>query len=362
MSIEEGKPYSLLSVNLLYLFMGIVFIFLGSLLQHWNFTAGILATEYGMLVLPATLFMLAKRRSIIRAFRFKMPNLTELALVLIAGICFVPSVAFLNSLVNVWLVYGFRVTLPQIPIGSSRLAPLITFLIAAATPGFCEEYFFRGMILSEYERRMTAFQAAVTTAVMFGLFHYNMMNFFGPMALGLIFAWILQVTNNFWNAMMGHMINNSLAVIMLYATSKISPEANMKAVEALGSNWPIVAALTLLGLAMISVPSAFTGMTILKHIRKRHPKQGDIIDIQGRRFTVETVKEGGLTISDSEGTAIETTWQKVFENKGAKYAHGHWTFNATPGVFRMKEWWPIGISVVMYFVVNALNLSMLIPQ
>ncbi len=365
---EGQKPYSLLGVNLVYLTMGIVFIILGSLLQHWNFTIGILATEYGMLVLPAWLFMFLKRQSIRQAFRFKKPKLKELGLVLLAGICFIPGIAFLNSIINVWLIYGLKVTPPQIPTGQGAIAPLVTFLIAAVTPGLCEEFFFRGMILSEYEKRMTAYQAAVVTALMFGLFHYNIMNFWGPAALGLIFAWTIQVTDCFWNAMMGHMVNNSLAVIMIYATSGVSQEASKKAIEDLGNSWPLVAIIMLVFLAFIGTISGLLGLYILKMIRKDHLKVGDQLKIKNRFFDVMQtdgsriwVSEFFQTTSENESMEwIETTDKKLFSNRDAQLINAHWQYRWDGSLFKWKEWWPVWLSVLIYIAFNGLSLYLMI--
>lgn len=367
-SVETTKPkLSLLPMHLLFLAMAITFIILGSILQGWNFKIGILATEFGMLVLPASIFMLVKRQSIREQFKFKAPKPMDLLKVVIAGLCFVPVVGLLNSVINLWFVYGLKITPPQIPLEEGVLAPLITFLIAAATPGFCEEFFFRGMLLTEYEKRMSAFQAALVTAILFGVFHYNIMNFFGPIALGLMFAWLMQVTGSIWTAMLGHMVNNTFAVVMLYATANLDQSQNMETFAAFGQYWPLMIMVTLIVLSVVAFPLALVSFTMLKSIRNHHLKPDDVIHIGERIFMVHTVQGEAIQLfEETEGIlseeVIETTYKRLYNNVGVRLKTKHWNLRSEAFSFKLKEWWPILIALLMYIGVNILNIMAMLKE
>lgn len=367
-SVETTKPkLSLLPMHLLFLAMAITFIILGSILQGWNFKIGILATEFGMLVLPASIFMLIKRQSIREQFKFKAPKPMDLLKVVIAGLCFVPVVGLLNSVINLWFVYGLKITPPQIPLEEGVLAPLITFLIAAATPGFCEEFFFRGMLLTEYEKRMSAFQAALVTAILFGVFHYNIMNLFGPIALGLMFAWLMQVTGSIWTAMLGHMVNNTFAVVMLYATANVNQSQNMETFAAFGQYWPLMIMVTLIVLSVVAFPLAFVSFTMLKSIRNHHLKPDDVIHIGERIFKVYTVQGEAIQLFEEiEGIlseeVIETTYKRLYKNVGVRLKTKHWNLRSEALSFKLKEWWPILIALLMYIGVNILNIMAMLKE
>lgn len=367
-SVETTKPkLSLLPMHLLFLAMAITFIILGSILQGWNFKIGILATEFGMLVLPASIFMLVKRQSIREQFKFKAPKPMDLLKVVIAGLCFVPVVGLLNSVINLWFVYGLKITPPQIPLEEGVLAPLITFLIAAATPGFCEEFFFRGMLLTEYEKRMSAFQAALVTAILFGVFHYNIMNLFGPIALGLMFAWLMQVTGSIWTAMLGHMVNNTFAVVMLYATANVNQSQNMETFAAFGQYWPLMIMVTLIVLSVVAFPLAFVSFTMLKSIRNHHLKPDDVILIGERIFKVYTVQGEAIQLFEEiEGIlseeVIETTYKRLYKNVGVRLKTKHWNLRSEALSFKLKEWWPILIALLMYIGVNILNIMAMLKE
>lgn len=367
-SVETTKPkLSLLPMHLLFLAMAITFIILGSILQGWNFKIGILATEFGMLVLPASIFMLVKRQSIREQFKFKTPKPMDLLKVVIAGLCFVPVAGLLNSVINLWIVYGLKITPPQIPLEEGVLGPLITFLIVAATPGFCEEFFFRGMLLTEYEKRMSAFQAALVTAILFGVFHYNIMNLFGPIALGLMFAWLMQVTGSIWTAMLGHMVNNTFAVVMLYATANVNQSQNMETFAAFGQYWPLMIMVTLIVLSIVAFPLAFVSFTMLKSIRNHHLKPEDVIHIGERIFRVHTVQGEAIQLFEEiEGIlseeVIETTYKRLYKNVGVRLKTKHWNLRSEAFSFKFKEWWPIMIALLMYIGVNILNIMAMLKE
>ena len=351
----------LLPLHLVFIGMALLFLILGSLLQHYDFKIGILATEFGMLVIPATLYMKFRKNSIREQFKFNLPKLSDVWKMVLASLLFVPTVAFLNGMLNVWLMYGLQIEAPQIPLETGLFAPIITFLIAAATPGFCEEYVFRGLLLTEYQKKMGYFQAALISALLFGMFHYNVMNFFGPFALGLLFAWVMQVTNSIWLAMLGHMINNTMAVVLLYVNAGADPEQATQAIEQLGNLWPLAAAGALVFILLVALPTGYASVFLLKSIRKQHLKSGDQLQINDRYFIVESSEKYTLQLRERyldgpQSAVIDTTYAKLYQNKSVRLINRHWESRNCDYKLRLKEWWPVLICAMMYVGVNILNL------
>lgn len=357
----KQREMSLLPLHLVFIGMALLFLILGSILQHYDFKIGILATEFGMLVIPATLYMKVRGNSISRQFQFNLPKGSDIWKMILASLFFVPTVAFLNGMLNVWLMYGLKIEAPQIPLETGALAPIITFLIAAATPGFCEEFVFRGLLLTEYQKKMGYFQAALISALLFGMFHYNVMNFFGPFALGLLFAWVMQVTNSIWLAMLGHMINNTIAVVMLYVTAGADPEQASKAIDQLGNLWPLAAAGALIMIGIIALLTVGVSYLLLMSIRKQHLKPDDQLQINERLFVVTASEKYTLQLCEqfSDGTisdSIDTTYDKLYQNKSVRLLNRHWAHRNWDTKLRLKEWWPVLICAMMYVGVNILNI------
>lgn len=368
--LPDKKIYSLTAMNILFVVMAMVFIVLGSLVQAWNFNIGILVTEFGMLVLPASLYMVFKKQNLRRQFRFKALPLKTALYIVLAGLCFVPLVAFANAFINLWLLYGLGMTPPEIPTQTGILGPVISFIIVSLTPGFCEEFFFRGMLMTEYEKRMGKFAAALLTAILFGLFHFNFMNLFGPMALGLIFAYTVQVTDSIWAGMLGHAVNNGFAVIMLYVTAGARDQDMSAQLAQVGAYWPIVVLFSLIMIALIALPLACLGFLLLKKIRKRHIKKGDqllvsgvrfnVLESDGVHFTLEPIRDELVPQSLTLPDAIETQYSKLKQNKVFQVTNRHWEKSSDEFVFRKREWWPLVVFVMLYIGVAYLSFTQLL--
>lgn len=368
--IPEKKIYSLTALNILFVVMAMVFIVLGSLVQAWNFNIGILITEFGMLVLPASLYMVLKKQNLPSQFRFKALPLKTALYIVLAGLCFVPLVAFANAFINLWLLYGLGMTPPEIPTQTGILGPVISFIIVSLTPGFCEEFFFRGMMMTEYEKRMGKFAAALLTAILFGLFHFNFMNLFGPMALGLIFAYTVQVTDSIWAGMLGHAVNNGFAVVMLYVTAGARDQDVSTQLAQVGAYWPIVVLFSLVIIALIALPLAYLGFSLLKKIRKRHIKKGDqllvsgvkfnVLESDGRLITLEPIRDELVPQSLTLADTIETQYSKLKQNKVFQVTNKHWGKSSVEFVFRKREWWPLIVFVVLYIGVAYLSFTHLL--
>lgn len=375
---EEAVVYkkkwtdTLLPLHLMFLACALLFIILGSYLQHFNFNMGILATEFGMLVVPVLLYMKIRKLDVKTQFKFKIPRMTDFLKVAIAGVFLVPFVGLMNSVVNLWLVYGLHIQAPTIPTEKGMIGPLISLAIVAMTPGFCEEFFFRGLLLTEYEKKMNLFQAALLSALLFGMFHYNIMNFFGPVVLGLVFAWTMQVTGSILLAMFGHFINNAFAVAMLYATSGLDQTESLKGIEAMGNFWPIMVVILLIGLIAIALPCLTATLYFLKSIRKNYLKVGDEIKVNQTDYKVACIDEGVLLLEETnaeflddeeEGpSSITLDYRQLYRNNRVVLKTKHWDWSMPNYQLRISEWWPIIICAIMYIGVNALSLTIMIQE
>ncbi|MCA9126704.1 MAG: CPBP family intramembrane metalloprotease [Planctomycetales bacterium] len=100
--------------------------------------------------------------------------------------------------------------------------PLAFVLFALAiTPAVCEEFLFRGMVLSSMHRR-SALSAIVLSAVVFGLMHVLTSNvlaverFLPSTYMGLILGWIALRTGSLWPGMVVHCCHNGLLLAVAH--------------------------------------------------------------------------------------------------------------------------------------------------
>lgn len=83
----------------------------------------------------------------------------------------------------------------------------LTALIFGVLPAVAEEFFFRGVLLSEYERR-GAFRAVLMSALLFALSHFDFRNLLLYLFSGVLFALLLFATDSiFWGVILHALYN-----------------------------------------------------------------------------------------------------------------------------------------------------------
>ena len=109
--------------------------------------------------------------------------------------------------------------------GTSRLAGLaemlptlplpLVILCLAVVPAVCEEFAFRGLILTGLKVRFGAARAILVSGVIFGLFHFISelglwQRLIGTTALGFALGWVRVRTGSLWPGVALHATNNAL--------------------------------------------------------------------------------------------------------------------------------------------------------
>lgn len=90
-------------------------------------------------------------------------------------------------------------------------------LLVAVLPGFCEEFLHRGLVL-QGTKHMGFGKSIFISAVLFGLMHFNIDQFFCAFSIGLLLGFVAVVTKNIWPAIIIHFTNNFLAEYMSFAS------------------------------------------------------------------------------------------------------------------------------------------------
>ena len=77
-----------------------------------------------------------------------------------------------------------------------------------------EEALFRGIIVGGLLAYRPKYQAAIWSAILFGIYHLNPWQFPVAFILGLVFAWWIIQTGSLLPCLLGHALNNFLAVTL----------------------------------------------------------------------------------------------------------------------------------------------------
>lgn len=96
---------------------------------------------------------------------------------------------------------------------------VVNVLIVGVLAGFSEELFFRGALQRLLGTGVMGRHAAIfTAAIIFSALHMQFFGFVPRMLLGIYFGYLLVWSGSIWLPMIVHAFNNSMFVVMQYAT------------------------------------------------------------------------------------------------------------------------------------------------
>lgn len=132
-----------------------------------------------------------------------------LPLILFSSIALILSAAYVNaSLVDVFGYSRFMEDLVSEDFGS--MPPyliVLQFIVMCVVPGFCEEFLFRGAILTNclpFGRS----NAILISSLLFALMHQNAAQIFYAFAAGILLGVLYERTGSIWNCTILHIANN----------------------------------------------------------------------------------------------------------------------------------------------------------
>ena len=91
---------------------------------------------------------------------------------------------------------------------------IISIIYIGLIAAFCEELFFRGLILDGFIKNYSKRKTIIITALLFGLIHMNPWQFVAGFIIGLVLAWICIETKSILLCIYMHFLNNFGAIIM----------------------------------------------------------------------------------------------------------------------------------------------------
>ncbi|NLY45090.1 MAG: CPBP family intramembrane metalloprotease [Tissierella sp.] len=217
------KKPSIFEVNLLFLLLGISLLTIGGFVQTRELFSGLLITEYILILVPCLLFLKIKRVPIKETLRLNKIGLKQIILAIVITIFTYPLAVFLQA-IFIGILNIFKDMMPTtVPMPNDEIQYLISFFIIAITPGICEEIMFRGVIMDAYSR-LGYRKSIIISALLFGIFHFNLMNFVGPTILGVVFGIMVYKTNSIYSSIIAHTTNNGIALTIGFFLNKYQEE------------------------------------------------------------------------------------------------------------------------------------------
>lgn len=251
---ELTKKPKILEVNIFYLIIAILLLTIGSMAQSYELFSGLLITEYILILLPVIVYLKFKGYSIKQILRLNKVKFKDALLIVLITILMYPVGAFINSIMLIIISLFGELKPTPIPTPTSGSFYLLGLFIIAITPGICEEVMFRGLVMKGYSNKGYK-KAIFISALLFGVFHFNIQNLLGPIFLGIVFGFIVYRTNSLIAAMIAHATNNAFAWSLTYIFGNLQNQAgsiespNLAISETLQL---VIASFTLLGISFFS--------------------------------------------------------------------------------------------------------------
>lgn len=283
----ERKNFKVFEANLLFFLLAIVFITFGATVQQWDVKKGLLITEYGIILLPVILagkLLGVDLKHVLCLNPIKPRTVVRIMLI---SFLILPTVLVVN-LIPITILSAFdKIVLPTIPTPETPTALLGSFFIVAISPGICEEVLFRGLILNAYEHAYNKKIGAIVAAVLFGLFHFNIQNLFGPIIIGLTAAYLMQVTKSIYAAIVLHLTNNGIAVLSDYLAQADAPknvDAATAAAELNNGTGDLV--MTIIMMSVIAMIGILISRRLIKGLKRDtfYYALGEPFEAQGKTY------------------------------------------------------------------------------
>ena len=188
-----------------------------------------LISEYGIILFPVLIYAFSNKLEIRKVFRLNKLKPAHALLIIPISLCsYLCFVAF-NSITMFVLQFFMNIPENIIPV-PTNIPELITgIFVIALTPAICEEALHRGILLKAYEKR-GSMKAVIISAVFFGVFHFDITNFLGPIFMGLVIGYVVIRTNSIYAGVLLHFLNNTIAELLNYFTRNISQPAESSAI------------------------------------------------------------------------------------------------------------------------------------
>ena len=208
---ERERPTPALSLGIFAVAL-LLFVNVGSLLQARSLLPGLVASQFGILLAVPVLALWFFRVRLRSALKLRLPSVGAVAgalLMALGGLVLSQQLAFVQS----WFLdvpSAFNAGME--PLLTHPSLALVLFAVAVA-PALCEEFLFRGAVLSGLETRLRPWVAVVLTGVLFGLFHLYLHRILLTAALGIAISFVAWRSRSIWPGVLFHFVNNAAAVL-----------------------------------------------------------------------------------------------------------------------------------------------------
>jgi len=321
----------------MYLILGILFIGVSLGLSTINtaIETQLILTQYLIIGLPPIIYLSIKKKATWKILRLNSLAIKSVFLIIILTLLVYPIAVLMNTLIMLTLSLLGTIDIPQIPTATSSQQYILYLLIIAVSAGVCEEVLFRGFIMRSFEKVSYKF-AIVFSAVLFGIFHFNIYNLGATIFFGIVFGYLVVLTDSLWAGIIGHITNNAFAVSLGFLMNQVQeisedllPEGGELGNNQMISTVEILMAIALFGL--IALGTGFAAIVLLKSLRKRYKNHDPLLSGTDIKPSLSQNENS----EDDEVVSID---------------------------YHVKEFWPVLPIIIMFMVLTGFQLYQVVIE
>lgn len=163
---------------------------------------------------PGLFYFLFSRRSMSDTIKTSYVRQKELWAIVFVGMAVAMVANTASDMIQTnFSFFGLQNTLDMTTKANSPLEIILYIISTAVVPAFAEEFAFRGILMGTLRKFGDAF-AIITSAIVFGAMHGNIVQVPFAFILGLVFAYVDCKTNSILPSIIIHFINNFYAVML----------------------------------------------------------------------------------------------------------------------------------------------------
>ena len=213
---KEGIKPSITDGALIYTISLIALIYIGSFMQLYWGTIGLIATEVMILLIPV-LYAIYIKADIKNTFSLRM---IKIRYILGSIIVWFGGYLIINITTQILLsLFPEGADVLEAVNSSVMMDSFIASLVVVALiPAICEEVLFRGFLLSSFKgkSKKSKIWAIIIVGILFGIMHLNFIRIVPTAMLGILFAYSALATKSIWTSVFMHFLNNGFSVCVLY--------------------------------------------------------------------------------------------------------------------------------------------------
>jgi membrane protease YdiL (CAAX protease family) len=195
-------------------------------------------SQFMFILVPVVLMNMLRGDGFTAGFKFRNTKISYYALSFIGMLAIQPLLQYIlvlqnkiifslpfgqDSLNSIKNLYDYFESFTNSLVVSSNIGEFIfvTFVIAL-TPAICEEFMFRGLILSNLEKLNSSKIPVIFTGLLFAIFHFHPFNIIPLIILGIFISYIAYYSGSIFPAIMVHFVNNFLSALAIFIMGKDS--------------------------------------------------------------------------------------------------------------------------------------------